>query len=90
MATAKRKGEVTAAAKPVSKSRPEGLEFRLYRDNGGRYGWEIVDGGGDRLARSADFASRDDAERAAHRVQDGASSAGFARDVPGQSEVLAV
>ena len=46
------------------------LKFRVYRDNGGDYHWEIVGGNGAKLAQSAAFASHDDAEtRSASRVR---------------------
>jgi uncharacterized protein YegP (UPF0339 family) len=48
------------------------LEFHIYLDNGGRYSWEIVDVGGKSLAHSASFACRDEAERAARLVYEGA------------------
>jgi uncharacterized protein YegP (UPF0339 family) len=66
------------------------LEFRIYLDNGGGYSWEIVDVGGESLAHSASFASRDDAERAARRVYDRARSAGFELDVPKERQTVAV
>jgi len=79
MATATRKVHA-AHAVPEAAS----LEFRIYRDNGGRYNWEIVDDGGDSLVHSASFGSRDDAERAARRVNEGARSARFELGVPSE------
>jgi uncharacterized protein YegP (UPF0339 family) len=84
MATATRKVHA-AHAVPEAAS----LEFRIYRDNGGRYNWEIVDVGGESLAHSASFASRDDAEHAARRVYDGARSARFELDVPKERQTAA-
>jgi uncharacterized protein YegP (UPF0339 family) len=65
------------------------LEFRIYLDNGGRYNWEIVDDGGESLVHSASFTSRDDAERAARRVYEGAPSARFELDVPKERQTVA-
>jgi uncharacterized protein YegP (UPF0339 family) len=56
---------------------PASLSFRTYRDNEDNYHWEIVDRGGAILAQSAGFASRDDAERAARDVHQGARLASF-------------
>jgi uncharacterized protein YegP (UPF0339 family) len=55
------------------------LEFVIFQDNGGAYRWRIVAGDGATLVQSGSFESFDRAERAAHRVRDGAASAGFAR-----------
>jgi len=65
------------------------LEFRVYRDNGGRYNWEIVDDGGESLVHSSSFASRDDAVRAARHVYEGACSARFELDVPKERQTVA-
>jgi len=79
MATATKKAH--AAPSPVHAvrgvSEPASLVFRTYRDNGENYHWEIVGSGGEILAQSGNFASRDDAERAAHDVHEGARSASF-------------
>jgi uncharacterized protein YegP (UPF0339 family) len=56
-------------------SEPASLAFRTYQDNGDNYHWEIVDSGGEIFAQSGSFASRDDAQRAARDVQEGARSA---------------
>ena len=85
MATATRKVHA-AHAVPEAAS----LEFRIYRDNGGRYNWEIVDDGGESLVHSSSFASYDDAQRAARRVHDGAGSARFEPHVPEERQLLAV
>ena len=53
------------------------LEFRVHQDNRGDYHWQIIGEGGINLAQSGSFASRDDAERAARCVRDGAGSARF-------------
>ncbi len=54
---------------------PESMEFLIFQDNGGDYHWTIVAADGATLARSGDFASYEDAERAAQHVRDGAASA---------------
>jgi uncharacterized protein YegP (UPF0339 family) len=54
---------------------PESIEFLIFEDNGGHYHWTIVAGDGATLARSAGFASYEDAERAASRVRQGAAAA---------------
>lgn len=66
MATATKKAHAAGGV-----SEPATLAFRTYRDNGKRYHWEIVDGGGQVLAQSGgSFASQDDAERAARDVHE--------------------
>lgn len=65
----------TRTAKAAARSRdrapkPPSLDFLVYDDNAGDYHWEIVAGGGDSLAQSVSFASRDDAERTARYVYD--------------------
>lgn len=81
MATATKKAHAGHAR--VKRGAPAtALEFLIYRDNGGRYRWEIVDGSGDSLAQSGIFTSQDDAERAARYVFDGAGSARFEPAVP--------
>ena len=79
MATATKKGQ---AVKPAPRGRRDvsgsaSLEFLVYRDNGGGYHWEIVGKGGESLAQCGNFASYDDAERAAWCVHDDAGSARF-------------
>ena len=66
------------------------LEFRVYRDNGGRYNWEIGAVGGESLVHSPSFDSRDDAERAARRVYEGSRSARFELEVPEERQTAAV
>jgi uncharacterized protein YegP (UPF0339 family) len=92
MATATKKAPAAASSAHASPAVPESasLEFRVYPDNGGRYSWEIVDVGGESLAHSASFASRDDAERAARLVYEGARSARFELDVPKERQTVAV
>jgi len=64
------------------------LEFVISQDNRGEYLWEIVDRGGTTLVGSGGFASRDDAERAAHYVHDSARLAHFGpRDPEARSTV---
>jgi uncharacterized protein YegP (UPF0339 family) len=58
---------------------PESMEFLIFEDNGGDYHWTIVGADGATLARSAGFASYEDAERSAQHVRDGAASARFER-----------
>ena len=79
----------TATRKAHTAPRAASLEFRIYLDDGGRYNWEIVDDGGESLVHSASFASRDDAERAARRVYEGAPSARFELDVPKERQTVA-
>ena len=77
MATATKQGR---AARPAARGRRDvsaSLEFLVYRDNGGGYHWEIVGEGGESLAQCGNFASCDEAERAALRVHDGAGTARF-------------
>ena len=85
MATATRKVHA-AYAVPEAGS----LEFRIYRDNGGRYNWEIGAVGGESLVHSPSFDSRDDAKRAARRVYEGSRSARFELEVPEERQTAAV
>ena len=55
------------------------LEVFVFEDNGGGYHWAIVGGGGKGLARSASFASYEEAAHAGSYVRDGAESARFER-----------
>ena len=92
MATATKK---VHAARPVARPTrdvPESasLEFLIYQDNGGDYHWEIVGGDGESLAQSGSFASYEDAERAASRVHDGASSARFEPAGADERQLVAV
>lgn len=92
MATATKKvqapGSVDRA--PAAEAEAASLEFRISLDNGGRYSWEIVDFGGKTLGHSASFASRDEAERAARLVYEGARSARFEPDGPKGRQTAAV
>jgi uncharacterized protein YegP (UPF0339 family) len=65
------------------------LEFLAYRDNGGDYRWEIVGENGESLAQSRSFASHEDAQRAARRVHDGASSARIESRAADKRELVA-
>jgi hypothetical protein len=79
MATATKKVHVadkrTHNAAPSSGS--ASLAFVISQSNGGDYLWEIVDTGGKALVRSGGFATRGDAERAAHHAHDSARLAHF-------------
>jgi hypothetical protein len=72
---ARSKRHVAGGSRDVSES--PSMEFLIVEDNGGRYHWDIVDGGGVSLGRSEDFASDGEAESAARAVLDGAGSARF-------------
>jgi uncharacterized protein YegP (UPF0339 family) len=93
MATATKKAR---AARPVTggaraqSSAPASLEFRVHQDNEGGYRWEIVAGDGASLAKSAGFASHEDAERAARRVYDAAGQARFEPSVDEERLLVAV
>ena len=92
MATATKK---VHAARPVARgagdvSESASLEFLVHQSNGGDYHWEIVGERGESLAQSGGFASRDDAERAARCVRDGASSARFELSVAEKRQLAAV
>jgi uncharacterized protein YegP (UPF0339 family) len=92
MATATKK---VHAARPVARgagdvSESASLEFLVHQANGGDYHWEIVGERGESLAQSGGFASRDDAERAARCVRDGASSARFGLSVAEKRQLAAV
>jgi uncharacterized protein YegP (UPF0339 family) len=52
------------------------MEFVIYRDNGSRFQWRLMDDDGNKLAVSADtFSSAEDARRAAADVHDHAGAA---------------
>jgi uncharacterized protein YegP (UPF0339 family) len=91
MATATKKTRATLPDR-VARVVPEAaaLEFRVYRDNGGRYNWEIGAVGGESLVHSPSFDSRDDAERAARRVYEGSRSARFELEAPEERQTAAV
>ena len=92
MATATKKVHPAGSLARTSAGVPEtaSLEFRVYLDNGGRYSWEILDLGGKSLGHSASFGSRDDAERAARLVYEGARSARFEPGAPERRQTAAV
>jgi uncharacterized protein YegP (UPF0339 family) len=46
-----------------------GFELLIFEDNGGDYRWAIVDAAGESLAQSGVFATYDEAQRGARRVQ---------------------
>ncbi len=79
MATATKKLNAGRSRQRVgaTTSKPASLAFSISQDNGGEFLWEIVDGDGNGLVRAGGFASRDDAERAAHYVHDSARLAHF-------------
>ncbi len=61
------------------------MGFFVFEDNGGGYRWTIVAGSGETLARSASFASYEDARQAARIVHAGAATASIehlASDTP--------
>ena len=90
MATAIKKTRATLpdrAARVVPEA--AALEFRVYRDNGGRYNWEIGAVGGESLVHSPSFASRDEAERAARRVYEGSRSTRFELEAPNERQTVA-
>ena len=66
------------------------LEFRVYRDNGGGYKWEIGAVGGESLVRSPSFAAQDEAERAERRVYEGSHPVRFELEVPKERQTVAV
>ena len=92
MATATKNVQALASATRAARGEAEAssLEFLTYRDNGGNYRWEVVDSGGESLARSGGFDSADDAERAARYVSQSASSARFERHGGDEHEIVGV
>jgi uncharacterized protein YegP (UPF0339 family) len=91
MATATKK---VHAASPGARTRHQvsesaSLEFLVYQDNGGDYHWEIVGEGGESLAHSRSFVSREDAQRAARCVHDGAGSARLEPSAGKQRQLVA-
>jgi len=75
MATATKKGPAGGSRRPVADR--ASLAFVISQDNGGHYLWEIVDSGGNAVVQSGGFASRDEAERAAHDAHNSARLAHF-------------
>jgi uncharacterized protein YegP (UPF0339 family) len=53
------------------------MRFVVFEDNGGAYHWAIAAASGDRLVKSASFASYEEAKQAAEVVRAGAGSAPF-------------
>jgi uncharacterized protein YegP (UPF0339 family) len=89
MATATKK--VKGAGVPAGGAphiRARGLEFSVFRDNGGRYRWELVGHSGESLAQSGIFTSRGDAERMARDVYENVGSARFEPGVPEHGEAV--
>ena len=56
-------------------SRSALMEFVVFEDNGGGYGWAILGADGEQLAQSPRFGSYEEAQVAARRVHDDAGSA---------------
>ncbi len=79
MATATKKPRASKrlAARPAHVHARAAMEFLIFEDNSGSYHWTILAGDGSRLGGSGDYASYDDAERAAEQIRDGAASAGL-------------
>jgi hypothetical protein len=92
MATATKKTRAATSRDRAAHLVPEAaaLEFRVFRDNGGRYNWEIGAVGGESLVHSPSFASQDEAKRAARRVYEGSRSARFELEVPQERQTVAV
>jgi peptidoglycan hydrolase-like protein with peptidoglycan-binding domain len=65
------------APKPLPEPEPASVAFLLYEDNSGGYYWTIVGDDGEVLARSARFASYEEANVAADIVYRGVASASF-------------
>jgi uncharacterized protein YegP (UPF0339 family) len=79
MATATKKSRASKqlAEGPAHVQSQAAMEFFVFEDNSGSYHWTILAGDGSRLGGSGDYASYDDAERAAEQIRDGAASAGL-------------
>jgi uncharacterized protein YegP (UPF0339 family) len=75
MATATKKGNLARSRRAAADR--ASLAFVISQDNRGDYLWEIVDSSGTAVVQSGGFASRDEAERAAHEVHDSARLAHF-------------
>ena len=88
MATATKKVHVAKARRAAPISDLASLSFVISQDNRGDYLWEIVDSGGKALVHSGGFASRDDAERAAHYVHDSARLAHFGPRDPEERQIV--
>lgn len=89
MATATKKiranGKVSRGATVVTGS--SAMTFLVFEDNGGSYYWTIHDGGGESLAQSGRYDSRDDAANAAHAIHEGIGSAQFEPDVASEPPI---
>jgi len=92
MATATKKAPAATSTDHAARSTPRGgtLTFVTYRDNDGKYHWEIVDASGETLAYSGSFGSQRDAERAAREVGIGARSAHFEPRAASERHAVAV
>jgi uncharacterized protein YegP (UPF0339 family) len=88
MATATKKFRAGKSQSRVPRSASDlvPLTWVTYRDDIGRHHWEILNGGGDILARSGSFSSQDDAERAARLVHRSAPSSRFESRAPGERQ----
>lgn len=77
MATATHKARTATRVKGDAPARSSSISMHclVIEDNAGEYHWTLVDGDHEGLARSASFASYEDAEHAARVVLDGAGSA---------------
>ena len=91
MATATQKSHVAGSRARKAAPVPDraSLAFVISQDNGGDYLWEIVGSGGSTLVRSGGFATRHDAERAAHDVHDSARLAHFGPRDPEERKTAA-
>jgi uncharacterized protein YegP (UPF0339 family) len=89
MATATKRvhGAKSGARSAATVSDRASLAFVISQDNRGDYLWEIVDSEGKSLADSGGFASRDEAERAAHYVHDSARLAHFGPRDPEERKI---
>jgi len=66
-------------------SAPTSMSFVVFEDNGGAYHWAIVAASGERLVKSASFASYEEAKQAAGVVHRGAGSASFEHRADGRA-----
>jgi uncharacterized protein YegP (UPF0339 family) len=89
MATAPTKARTSRRASRGELVAPESepMQFLIVEDNGGDYHWTLLDRNGNSLARSASFASYQDAENAARVVLAGAGSARLERRMDSDSAV---
>jgi uncharacterized protein YegP (UPF0339 family) len=77
MATATKKSRASKqlAERQTHEPARSAMEFLIFEDNSGSYHWTILAGDGSPLGGAGDYASYDDAERAAKQIRDGAASA---------------